>query len=158
MFPRPNKKIENSFKLVKKDIDLIKSRLDDQNKLLIELREEIETFKRLNVYKRLNTSPKRLNVFKQETQTFKQKGSIEVSDLTPSESLILKLFYDNDNTPLTYNDIAKELNKSSAVIRCQINQLKSKSNILMEERGMDKKKRYKINPNLEVKKILEVSK
>lgn len=143
---------KNSFNLFKKDIKEINSTLDKlklDHDILLELKGRLDAIgTQTKVFKQPS---KNLNAFKQHLN----RGlELDLDTFTQREKTLIRVLLDNKDMALSYKDIGKITNKSPSTIRCQINSLKHKTNVLIEEIDIEGSKRYKVKEEIKIKKSI----
>ncbi len=123
-------------------IDPIKEAFDKVKDDINSIKKEIDMLKS-------NQPSKRLDV-----QELSHDKMIKADILTPREQTIIKVIIDHKGMNLSYKDISEVLGTTISTIKNQIISIKGKTNLLIEERDKEGKKRYKLKEDIKIKPFL----
>jgi len=81
--------------------------------------------------------------------------NLDIQSLSPQEKRILQVFLTHRDMALSYQDIAKSLNKSPNTIKNQIRQMNMKSSLFDKTLDANSKNRFKLRKHLKIETDLD---
>jgi len=167
--------IRSAFKIVKHEslkkdfrINRIFSRLNN-HKIILEthghsidkLKKEIELLKRAleSVHEQGLRQDSRLRPINQPISRLNPinrsvEAGLKLSAFSVQEKKIIAVMFEHKGMALSYQDIAKLLDKSPLTIKSQINQLRTKTNLLVGQSDSEGKKRFGLKENARIESFV----
>lgn len=166
-----NKKRDSKINKIFNKLSFHYNTLESHSKLIGNLEKQVSDLKetitelKLSQSSRLNTinrpinrlNPINLNTVKDammitSNQQIEQK--LGLSKFTTQEKKIIASLFEHKGMALSYQDIAKLLDKSPITIKSQINQLKTKTNLIEEQTDTEGKRRFRLKENVRIEGFL----
>ena len=85
-----------------------------------------------------------------------QSDKFDISRFSPQEKRILSVFFQNQDMPLSYADIAQYLSKSPNTIKNQVRQINMKADLFNYTVDNESRKRYKLKDGLKIEKYFNI--
>jgi DNA-binding CsgD family transcriptional regulator len=150
-------KIKSAFSKIKAEQKQFLEKQDEANKRIEENSQEIKKHsEKIISLEALVSRPieptKRLNPTKRPTKPSRLVEDLDLDDFSEQEKRILNTLLTHKNMALSYEDLAKSLNKSPNTIKNQLNKIRAKSDIL--EISYGERNRFKLKTDLKISKSL----
>ena len=80
----------------------------------------------------------------------------DINSFSEQEKRILSVFFQNQDMPLSYIDLARTLSKSSNTIKNQMRQIRLKADLFDKTIDSEQRNRFKLKGNMKVEKYLNL--